>query len=158
MATIVAIGSISACGSGSRNPIASECTITIGGVEYFDGSLDCLKRLPQSPHSGYWQLGHENSVFYPERPAEIWELDRDAAWLSYSEAVEQAAQPYLDGEVHLLEVEFIGAKSERFGFYGAMPSKSGVFMERLVRAVEIKSVPLRRGEPPDTSPERTRER
>jgi hypothetical protein len=133
--------------------------MTMGGVEYFDGSLACLRSLPQTALSGYWQVGHENSVFYPERPAEIWELDPDAAWLSFSDTVREAVKPYLaDGEVHLLEVEFIGARCDRIGLYGATPSKVGVFMDHLVRVAEVKNVPLRRGMPPNISLERTRGR
>jgi hypothetical protein len=109
--------------------------------------------------SGYWQLGHENSVFYTERPKELWELDPDATWLTFSEEVGHAAKRYLaDGEVHLLKVDFIGSKVDRLGFYGSMPSKSGVYMKRLVSLSDVTDVPLRRGMPPNNSLERTRER
>ena len=158
-AVLLAIFAAGACDSSSADSGVSECIKTVGGVEYFVGSLDCLESLPQEPISGYWQVGHEYSVFYPERPAELFELDPDAAWLSFSKEAEREVMRYLaDGEVHLLEVDFIGAKSDRLGLYGSTPSKKGVFMGRLVRAVEVKNVRLRRGMPPDTSLERARER
>jgi len=104
-------------------------------------------------------VGHENSVFYSERPKELWELDPAATWVSFSDEVEHAARLYLaDGKVHLLKVEFIGAKSDRIGFYGPTASRNGVYMKRIVLLSEEKDVPLRRGMPPNTSLERTREK
>jgi hypothetical protein len=159
IATLLSACCVGACGTSRDEASAAECSKTIGGVQYYIGSLDCLERLAQEPISGYWQLGHENSVFYSERPKELWELDPDATWLTFSEEAGHAAKRYLaDGEVHLLKVEFIGSKSDRFGLYGSTPSKRGVYMKHLVRLSEIEEVPLRRGMPPNTSLERTRER
>src|SRR5690349_4499565 len=137
--TVVSVCLPGACGSSRDQKVAAECSKTIGGVQYFLGSLDCLERLAQEPMSGYWQVGHEYSVFYSERPKGLWELDPVASWLTPSEEVERAAESYLsDGQTHLLKVEFIGSRSDRLGFYGSTPSRSGVYMKRLVRLSEVK--------------------
>jgi hypothetical protein len=158
-ATLLSVFCVGACSTSRNESSAAECSKIIGGVQYFIGSVECLERLAQEPISGYWQVGHENSVFYSERPKELWELDPDATWLTFSEEVGHAAKRYLaDGKVHLLKVDFIGSESERLGFYGPMPTKSGVYMKRIVRLSEVEEVLLRRGMPPNNSLERTRER
>jgi hypothetical protein len=129
------------------------------GVQHFIGSPECFDSLPEEPISGYWVVGFENSVFYADRPLVIWELDKSGAWLSLSRDAETAARPYFaDGEPHLLKVEFIGVKPGRLGIYGGYGYRSGAHINRLLRADEITDVQWRRGEPPDTSLERTRER
>lgn len=159
IATLVSVCCVEACGISRNESSAPECTQTIGGIQYFIGSLDCLERLAQEPISGYWQVGHENSVFYAERPKELWELDPAATRLTFSEEVGHAAKRYLaDGEVHLLKVEFIGSKSDRLGFYGSTQSKSGIYMKRLVHLSEVEEVAVRRGMPPNISLVPPRER
>ena len=138
--------------------LASECTETIGGAQYFVGSPQCFGSLPQRTISGFWVVGHEYSVFYSALPSEIWELDPSATWLSYSEEAAQVAKRYLvDGEFHVLEVEFVGAASDREGHYGPGEFKSGVHISRLTRIAEVVGAKPHRGMPPNTSLERTRE-
>jgi hypothetical protein len=152
-------GFMVACDSADRGLLASECTETIGGVQYFAGLPQCFESLPQRPISGFWVVGHEYSVFYPTLPSEIWELDPAATWLNYSKEGAQAAERYLgDGEFHVLEVEFVGATSDRDGHYGPGEFKSGVYISRLNRIAEVPNVHPKPGMPPNTSLERTRAR
>ena len=152
-------GFVTACDSRDRALLAPECTETIGGVQYFTGSPQCFESLPQRPISGFWVVGHEYSVFYSGLPAEIWELDPGAPWVSYSEAGVQAAERYLaDGEFHILKVEFIGAASDHDGHYGPGEFRSGVHISRLTHLEEVAGVKPHRGMPPNTSLERTRDR
>ena len=147
-----------ACDSSDRGRLASDaCTRTLDGVQYFDGSLECFKTLPEQPISGYWVVGHENSIFHADRPLEVWESDQSGAWLSLSEEAARAAKSYFDGEPHLLEVEFIGVRPGRLGIYD-YGFRDGAYMSKLLRANEIKDVHWHRGEPPNKSLERTRER
>lgn len=157
---VVALASfalVAACESREPALLASECSETIGGVQYFVGSPRCFESLPQATMSGFWVVGHEYSVFYSALPSEIWELDPSATWLSFSEEAARVAERYLgDGEFHVVEVEFVGAASNREGHYGPGEFRSGVHVSKFTHIAEVPGAKPHRGMPPNTSFERTR--
>ena len=105
------------------------------GVDYFKGTPECFSTLPQSRFSGYWEVGVEHSIFYDDsRRAGSKPEPVGTPLILSTKADDFVRKTIRVGENRLYRIEFVGARSERMGYYGFSlePTRGGVGAEEIL--------------------------